>query len=98
MYLEVEIESADREIDFEVISDQLNVEDIMTLVHSLPSGYRTVFNLYAIEGYSHAEIAKQLNINVNTSKSQLSRARILLQKKLADLEKIAEPKIIEHGK
>ena len=98
MYLEVEIESADKEIDFEVISGQLNMEDIMALVHSLPSGYRTVFNLYAIEGYSHAEIAQQLGINVNTSKSQLSRARILLQKKLADLEKIAEPKIIEHGK
>ncbi|MEQ6122405.1 RNA polymerase sigma factor [Reichenbachiella sp. MALMAid0571] len=98
MYLEVEIESADKEIDFEVVSAQLNVEDLMALVYGLPSGYRTVFNLYAIEGYSHAEVAKQLGINVNTSKSQLSRARVLLQKKLAELEKIADPKKIENGK
>ena len=98
MYLEVEIESADKEIDFEVVSAQLNVEDLMALVHGLPSGYRTVFNLYAIEGYSHSEIANQLGINVNTSKSQLSRARILLQKKMVDLDRIAEPKIIENGK
>ncbi|MEQ9289177.1 MAG: RNA polymerase sigma factor [Cyclobacteriaceae bacterium] len=97
MYLEVDIETADQEIDFEAISSELNAEDLMSLIHDLPSGYRTVFNLYAIEGYSHAEIAGQLGINVNTSKSQLSRARALLQRKLADLEKTARPKTIENG-
>jgi RNA polymerase sigma-70 factor (ECF subfamily) len=56
------------------------------MISELPVGYRTVFNLYAIEGYSHKEIAEQLNINENTSKSQLSRARVYLQKQLAIME------------
>jgi RNA polymerase sigma factor (sigma-70 family) len=59
-------------------SDELAVEDLMKLINSLPCGYRTVFNLYAIEGFSHQEIAQKLRIN--TSKSQLSRARAHLQK------------------
>ncbi|MFD2200817.1 RNA polymerase sigma factor [Shivajiella indica] len=61
-------------------SDELAVEDLMKLIDNLPTGYRTVFNLYAIEGYSHQEIAKKLQISENTSKSQLSRARTQLQK------------------
>jgi RNA polymerase sigma-70 factor (ECF subfamily) len=52
------------------------------LIAELPHGFRTVFNLYAIEGYSHAEIAKMLNINEASSRSQFSRARVLLQKKI----------------
>jgi RNA polymerase sigma factor (sigma-70 family) len=61
-------------------SDELAVEDLMKLINGLPSGYRTVFNLYAIEGFSHQEIAQKLHISENTSKSQLSRARAHLQK------------------
>lgn len=61
-------------------SDILAVEDLMKLIDSLPSGYRTVFSLYAIEGFSHQEIAQKLHISENTSKSQLSRARAHLQK------------------
>lgn len=61
------------------VESQLNCEMIYNLILQLPTGYRTVFNLYAIEGYSHAEIAEQLGISENTSKSQLSRARALLQ-------------------
>lgn len=61
-------------------TDELAVEDLMKMVNSLPLGYRTVFNLYAIEGYSHQEIADRLQISENTSKSQLSRARTHLQK------------------
>lgn len=60
--------------------------DILQLLSALPSGYRTVFNLYVIEGYSHAEIADLLNISEGTSKSQLSRARAMLQKQLNELE------------
>ncbi|WP_373524033.1 RNA polymerase sigma factor [Aquiflexum sp.] len=63
-------------------SDELAVEDLMKLINSLPNGYRTVFNLYAIEGFSHHEIAQKLHISENTSKSQLSRARAHLQKML----------------
>ncbi len=57
----------------------LAVEDLMNIITSLPTGFRTVFNLYAIEGYNHAEIANLLNISEGTSKSQLSRARVILQ-------------------
>ncbi|HSI77170.1 MAG TPA: sigma-70 family RNA polymerase sigma factor [Lunatimonas sp.] len=61
-------------------ADELAVEDLMKLINSLPTGYRTVFNLFAIEGFSHHEIAAKLQISENTSKSQLSRARTHLQK------------------
>ena len=64
-------------------STQMHADELMDMVQELPTGYRTIFNLYAIEGYSHKEIAEMLNINENTSKSQLSRARTFLQKKLA---------------
>ena len=97
MYLEVDLDSANAKIDYEMISAQLNAEDLMTLIDALPFGYRTVFNLYAIEGYSHAEIAERLGINVNTSKSQLSRARALLQRKLADSNSSSDSKIVENG-
>ncbi len=54
--------------------------DLLDMVRKLPTGYRTVFNLYAIEGYSHKEIGEMLNISTGTSKSQLARARAMLQK------------------
>lgn len=57
----------------------LDAERIYALICELPTGYRTVFNLYAIEGYTHREIGDQLGISENTSKSQLSKARALLQ-------------------
>lgn len=84
MYLELELEAADYEPDYKSLSDHLEAEDLMTMINDLPSGYRIVFNLYAIDGYSHKEIADQLGISENTSKSQLSRARAYLQKLLTD--------------
>ena len=63
----------------------LQVEELNKLIESLPLGYKTVFNLYAIEGYNHQEIAEMLGIQEGTSKSQLSRARGLLQQKLNKL-------------
>ncbi|MBO9573321.1 MAG: sigma-70 family RNA polymerase sigma factor [Chitinophagaceae bacterium] len=63
--------------------DSLAEKDIIRLIQELSPGYRTVFNLYAIEGYSHKEIAEQLGISEGTSKSQLARARSILQKKVA---------------
>ncbi len=92
MYLEVEIEAADKEPDFDTLSTSLEVKDLMIMINALPSGYRTIFNLYAIEGYSHKEIGELLGINENTSKSQLSRARMHLQKKLMEVEKDLEKK------
>lgn len=58
---------------------QIREEDILKLLDYLPIGYRTVFNLYVIEGFSHKEIAEQLGVSVNTSKSQLIKARKKLQ-------------------
>lgn len=84
MYLETELEAANYEPDYHSISDHLETEDLLKMIGELPTGYRMVFNLYAIDGYSHKEIAEQLGISENTSKSQLSRARIYLQKLLTD--------------
>ena len=92
MYLTTEIEAADREPDFNNMGNQLEAEDLLKLVAALPAGYRIVFNLYAIDGYTHKEIATQLGISENTSKSQLSRARSYLQNKLLEIEKGTQPK------
>ncbi len=86
MYLETDIEVADREPDYERLDSTLEAEDLLKLIADLPAGYRIVFNLYAIDGYAHQEIATQLGISENTSKSQLSRARAYLQKRLLQLE------------
>jgi RNA polymerase sigma factor (sigma-70 family) len=59
--------------------DGMGEKDILKLVQQLSPGYRTVFNLYVVEGYAHKEIAEMLNITEGTSKSQLSRAKVILQ-------------------
>lgn len=94
MQLNIDIEEAYHLPNLDAMEDHLQTEDLMQMIGELPVGYRTVFNLYAIEGYSHKEIATQLNINENTSKSQLSRARAQLQKRLAAMEQEIE---ISHG-
>ncbi|MBA3648209.1 MAG: sigma-70 family RNA polymerase sigma factor [Chitinophagales bacterium] len=66
----------------------LSAADLLKMIHYLSPGYRTVFNLYAIEGFTHQEIADMLGINVGTSKSQLARARYLLQKMVLNSQKI----------
>ncbi|RYY70725.1 MAG: sigma-70 family RNA polymerase sigma factor [Chitinophagaceae bacterium] len=62
--------------------DQLSAREIFELIIQLPVGYRTVFNLFVIEGLSHPEIAGELGISIGTSKSQLNKARTLLQKNI----------------
>jgi RNA polymerase sigma factor (sigma-70 family) len=79
LYFE-DIESADWNGHSSPACTQLETQDLLALIQQLPEGYRTVFNLYVVDGYSHQEIAQQLGISENTSKSQLSRARSLLQK------------------
>ncbi|MBC7391240.1 MAG: sigma-70 family RNA polymerase sigma factor [Opitutaceae bacterium] len=64
------------------IAAKLNEEELLELINSLPDGYRLVFNLFAIESYSHLQIAEALNISVGTSKSQLSKARQMLKKNI----------------
>jgi RNA polymerase sigma-70 factor (ECF subfamily) len=79
------------DVDYKVMSlesasDQLQAEDLLKLVQLLPEGYKVVFNLFAIEGYSHKEIADLLGVSENTSKSQYSRARAHLRMQLEKLE------------
>ncbi len=88
MYLETELEAADREPNYQHSSDHLEAEDLLIMIQELPMGYRIVFNLYAIDGFTHKEIAEQLNISENTSKSQLSRARVYLQKLLVERDSL----------
>jgi RNA polymerase sigma-70 factor (ECF subfamily) len=66
--------------------EDFSVDDIQNMIDNLPNGYKMVFNLYAIEGYKHQEIAEMLNISEGTSKSQLSHARKLLQQQIIDLK------------
>jgi RNA polymerase sigma factor (sigma-70 family) len=84
MFLETDLELAHREPNYHELDAELQAEDLVKIIQQLPTGYQLVFNLYAIDGYSHKEIAEQLNISENTSKSQLSRARTYLQKILAN--------------
>ena len=72
------------------ISDSLAAKDILKTIQQLPPGYRLVFNLYAIEGYTHKEIALKLGISESTSKTQLMKARLKLQKMLLSLEELPE--------
>ena len=76
---------------FNDIQSNIDVEHIQQLIDELPEGYRMVFVMYAIEGYKHKEIAEILNISEGTSKSQLFKARMLLQ------EKIKNQKNSEYG-
>ena len=69
--------------------EHLNEKDILALIHALPDGYRIVFSLYVMEGYRHEEIAEMLGINAGTSRSQLSKARQMLQKQLLELHQVA---------
>ena len=66
--------------------EKLMADDLLKLVQALPDGYRTVFNLFAIEGYSHQEIAQQLGISESTSKTQYLRARAYLKDRIENLD------------
>lgn len=66
----------------------MGYEEIIKLIQRLPTGYRTVFNLYVIEGFTHKEIGEQLGIAEGTSKSQLNKAKLMLRKKIEELNMI----------
>ena len=80
-YLMPVTEKEENSIEGKYISvlDDLAEKDILALVQELSPGYRTVFNMYVVEGYTHKEIADMLGISEGTSKSQLSRAKVILQ-------------------
>ena len=69
--------------------DNYTLQELMDAVNMLPEGYKVVFNLYAIDQYSHKEIAEALNISEGTSKSQLFKARIFLKKVLKEKKAVS---------
>lgn len=81
----IETLKTDQPIDANIFS-QMNKDEIMELVFNLPSGYRQVFALFAIEGFSHKEIADKLGIKASTSRSQFIRAKRVLQEKIMKLQ------------
>lgn len=79
------------EIEYKLISndyieENLAAEDLLKILNNIPFGYKTVFNMYAIEGYSHKEIANKLGITESTSKSQYSRAKAVLRNTINKLK------------
>ena len=81
---------AARGLKTETVSQVQNIgyKELMELIMTLPPGFRTVFNMYAIEGYSHKDISEILGISETTSRTQLSRARIWLQNKIKEREDV----------
>ena len=74
----------------EDLNDNITASELLKIINELSPQYRIVFNMYAIEGYSHKEISKLLGITEGTSKSNLSRARTILQEKVKEFYKHAE--------
>jgi len=73
------------------VLDEMSAKEIVQLIQSLPDGYRVVFNLYAVEGYKHKEISAMLGISIGTSKSQLFKARKILQGRVANIFEMTYP-------
>ena len=87
------VESEDEWIEntYEDPASEDDAREVLALIDGLPIGYRTVFNLFAIEGYPHKEIAQMLGITESTSKSQLSKARKMLQEKITSHQYLYKP-------
>ena len=80
---DVSIDTVDYQIgNNDFIVEGLNAEDLMRLINSMPDGYKVIFNMFAIEGYSHQEISTTLGISESTSKSQYMRAKAYLRNRL----------------
>lgn len=79
----------EQEEDVEVDEDQVSLKYLLQIIQELPDRYRLVFNLYVLDGYSHQEIAKMLEITEGTSKSNLARARMILRTKIEEYHKKA---------
>ncbi|QEM04341.1 sigma-70 family RNA polymerase sigma factor [Mucilaginibacter rubeus] len=84
-----DLEKAENVSEGDLTDKNLNYEDLLAMVHQLPQAYRTVFNLFAIDGYSHEEIGEMLNINPGTSKSNLHKARQKLKQMILKAEETA---------
>ena len=72
------------DVELEVDDDTVSIDYLLKIIQELPDRYRLVFNLYILDGYSHKDIADMLEINIGTSKSNLSRARLILKQTIED--------------
>ncbi|MEZ4976096.1 MAG: RNA polymerase sigma factor [Flavobacteriaceae bacterium] len=79
------------------ILNEISLSDILALIQDLPNRYRLVFNLYELDDFSHAEIAKMLSISIGTSKSNLHRAKLLLKEKIEKLKSPSNKLLENHG-
>ena len=80
-----QLEEASQQVPYDAgIIERMDARVLMDLVQQMPAGFRTVFNMYAVEGYTHQEIARELDITEGGSRSQLSRAKIWLKEKLKE--------------
>ncbi len=82
LYLDVPENAPIKDVNAPDALNEMSEQELLLLINKLPAGYRTVFNMYAIDGYDHAEIADALGINEGTSRSQLAKARIWLKNAL----------------
>ncbi len=96
LYSVSDIHDYDYKLAYDDVMGEISSKELLSLVQQLSPQYKVVFNLYGIEGYSHQEIGEMLNISVGTSKSNLSRARIILQEKVKALyaEKKQDVKLV----
>lgn len=92
-----DLENADQINDGTITDANLNYQDLLAMVQKLPQAYRTVFNLFAIDGYSHEEIADLLHINVGTSKSNLFKARQKLKQMISTANSPADNRNYDRG-
>jgi RNA polymerase sigma factor (sigma-70 family) len=81
-FLSLVNEDVAEDYEVEIEDDHISMDYLLKIIQELPDRYRLVFNLYVIDGFSHAEIAEMLTINVGTSKSNLARARMILKEKI----------------
>ena len=82
-------------VEVEVDEEEVSLDFLLNLIQQLPNQYRLVFNLYVLDGFSHKEIAKMLGISEGTSKSNLSRARMTLKKRLEEQKIVKKNKVSE---
>lgn len=92
------VESIDeKDFDAIAIASEMEINDLLNIINKLPHGYRVVFNLFAIDGYSHQEIADMLKISEGTSKSQVAKARKYIQKSLLETDPLSNEKRSARG-
>ncbi len=96
LYPVSDIHDYDYKFSYDDVMGEISSKELLNMIQELTPQYKVVFNLYAIEGYSHQEISEMLNISVGTSKSNLSRARVILQEKVKELysEKRQDVKLV----